>query len=120
MSTRVPVYCQHPHGVIFIKGVGTIKGKMIQGEPSWVPSFLFKQFRYNLIIAPMTKAYLEELFGNHYFTDSVFELEHLHHFTHDFLNRLAKKVGVSVKRTYTRKGKARKIAARIREKMGIA
>jgi len=119
MSIKIPVYYVVPHGVLTITKVGTIKGKMLQSEPTMVSSFLYDQFGDRLLIAPMTREYLTQLFGSRYFSSTKFEFDYLHEMSKDFLDKLASKVGVDVSRTYTRKGKARKIVARIKKEMGI-
>lgn len=118
-STNVPVYFQAPRGVLHITGVGTIKGKFMQKQPTMVPSSLYLQMRGALVLAPLTPEYLTALFGHKRFPHTTFELDMLFDMKEAFVNMLAQKIGVDIKRTYTHAGRARKVAKAIKQRMGI-
>ena len=119
MSISVPVYFQCPRGIIHIQGVGTIKGKFMQDLPTTVSSSFYVQMQGSLVLAPITPEYLTYLFGHKRFPKTTFELDYLMDMTERFVNMLARKIGVDVKRTTTHAGRARKVVRAIKSKMEI-
>jgi hypothetical protein len=91
----------------------------MQDLPTTVPTSLYMQMEGALVLAPITPEYLTYLFGHKRFPRTTFELDYLMDMTEKFVNMLAKKIGVDVKRTTTHVGRARKVVKAIKSKMGI-
>ncbi len=115
----IPVYYECADGVLSIKKVGVICGKNKQRYPIMIPLKLYLTFCDRLIIAPITAHYLTYLFGHKYFTNTVFELDCLEDMSPLFVQKLADKTCVNIKRTYTHKGRSRKVTNAIKQRMGI-
>jgi len=110
MSIKVPVYFHVNEGVWHVPGFHvTVYGRFVQPDPTEIPVEVFRVFRDQFTLAPITKELLTHLFGNKYFASTKFELGSLHILAEPFLRKLADKIGIKHKHLKSRAGIARLI-----------
>lgn len=112
----IPVYYYLPKGQFTLNNV-TFFGSACDKPPMSVPASFYFRNAGLFEIAPITKDYLEYLFGNKRFAKATFNIKCLEIMSRTFLEKLASKVGANIKRTYTNAGIARRIQRKIYEAM---
>jgi hypothetical protein len=118
MSINIPVYYYINEGVWKLPGYHlSVHGRFVNPDPMEVPVDIYLMYEGHLILAPITKEFLTQLFGNKYFASAKFELSGLHILAEPFLRKLADKVGIKHKHLKSRSGIARLIRNEIQRKI---
>ena len=118
MSIKIPVYFHVNEGIWTLPGYHiTVYGRFVKPEPIEIPIEVFNLFQGQLVLAPITKELLTQLFGNKYFANTKFELGSLHILTEPFLRKLADKMSIKHKHLKSRAGIARLIRIEIQRRI---
>jgi len=118
MSIKIPVYFHINEGVWQVPGYHvTVYGRFVKPTPVEISRAIFNAYPGYFVLAPITKEFLTQLFGNKYFANTKFELTSLHILTESFLRKLADKIGIKHKRLKSRAGIARLIRNAIQQRI---